>query len=47
MDMLNGPVTLYQDKDCTKEQLEEAISESLEQMREKYRQSIKNLEGYF
>ena len=30
-----------------KDQLEEVISESLEQMREKYRQSIKNLEGYF
>ena len=47
IDLLSGPVNTYFDRRYDKEQLEAAISENLEQMRQNYRLSLKNLEGYF
>ncbi|CDW77877.1 comm domain-containing protein 7 [Stylonychia lemnae] len=44
IDLLSGAVTVYHDTRYDKDQLEATISENLEQLRQKYKQSLKNLE---
>ena len=47
-DLLQGAVNVYYDRRYDKEQLEAAINENLETLRQKYpKQSMKNLEGNF
>ena len=47
-DLLQGAVNVYYDRRYDKEQLETAINENLETLRQKYpKQSMKNLEGNF
>eukprot|EP00347_Sterkiella_histriomuscorum_P002370 403368416 len=47
VDLLSGPVSIYSDTRYDKDQLETAISDNLDNLRQKYKQSLKNLEGYF
>jgi membrane peptidoglycan carboxypeptidase len=47
-ELLSGPVALYHDRRYEKEQLEAALNEQLEALRQRYpKQSMKNLEGHF
>jgi hypothetical protein len=46
--LLSGVVTVYYDRRYDKEQLEAAINEGLEALRQTYpKQSLKSLEGHF
>ena len=48
LELLQGVVSVYHDRRYDKEQLEQAINEGLEALRQKYpKQSMKALEGHF
>ena len=48
LDLLQGVVSVYHDRRYDKDQLEQAINEGLEGLRQKYpKQSMKALEGHF
>lgn len=48
VELIQGPATLYHDRRYETDQLESALNEQLETLRQRYpRQSMKNLEGHF